>query len=65
MESWIKIKHKQKIKIKNKVEALQWPSQRLNPSEMVWYDFKQAIHASKPSSVAEFCKEKWAKIPVI
>ncbi len=38
----------------------------LNPTEMLWHDLKQTIHARKPSNVAElkqFCKEEWAKIP--
>ncbi|KAF7650410.1 hypothetical protein LDENG_00126420 [Lucifuga dentata] len=37
----------------------------LNPIEMLWHDLKQAVHARKPSNVAElkqFCKEEWAKI---
>lgn len=36
-----------------------------NPTEMLWPDLKQAIHAQTPSSVAEskFCKEKWVEIP--
>ncbi|KAF7650076.1 hypothetical protein LDENG_00131870 [Lucifuga dentata] len=37
----------------------------LNPIEMLWHNLKQAVHARKPSNVAElkqFCKEEWAKI---
>lgn len=42
------------------------PSQSgFNPTEMLWPDLKQAIHAQNPFSVAEskFCKEKWEEIP--
>ena len=49
---------------KNKMKVLEWPSQ--SPIEMLWRDLKHAVHAWKPSNVAElkqFCKEKWAKIP--
>jgi len=38
----------------------------VNPIEMLWHDLKQAVHARKPSNVAElkqFSKEAWAKIP--
>ncbi len=38
----------------------------LNPTEMLWHDLKKAVHARKPSNVAElqqFCQEEWAKIP--
>ncbi len=38
----------------------------LNPTEMLWHDLKKAVHAQKPSNVAElqqFCQEEWAKIP--
>ncbi|KAK1796512.1 hypothetical protein P4O66_009548 [Electrophorus voltai] len=53
---------------KNKMKTLEWPSQSpdLNPIEMLWHDLKNAIHAQKPSNVAEFqqfCKDEWAKIP--
>lgn len=37
----------------------------LNPTKMLWYDFKQAVHAWKPPKVAElkkFCKAEWGKI---
>ena len=33
---------------------------------MLWRDPKKAVHARKPSNVAElqqFCKDEWAKIP--
>ncbi|KAI4895768.1 hypothetical protein NFI96_024067, partial [Prochilodus magdalenae] len=53
---------------KNKVKTLEWPSQRpdLNPIEMLWHDLKKAVHAGKPTDVAElqqFCKDGVAKIP--
>ncbi|KAK1795605.1 hypothetical protein P4O66_001100 [Electrophorus voltai] len=53
---------------KNKMKTLEWPSQSpdLNPIEMLWHDLKKAVHAHKPSNVAElqqFCKDEWAKIP--
>ena len=53
---------------KEKIKVLEWPSQSpdLNLVEMWWHDLKLAIHARKPSNVAElkqFCKEEWAKIP--
>ena len=53
---------------KNNVKTLEWPSQSpdLNPIEMLWHDLKKAVHARKPSNVAElqqFCKDEWAKIP--
>lgn len=38
----------------------------LDPTEMLWHDLKQAVHAQKPFSVAEtnqFCKEEWTSIP--
>ncbi|KAI3369656.1 hypothetical protein L3Q82_025368, partial [Scortum barcoo] len=49
---------------KNKMKTLeQWPSQSpdLNPIEMLWHDLKKAVHARKPSNVAElqqFCKDE-------
>ena len=53
---------------KNKMRTLEWPRQSpdLNPIEMLWHDLKTAVHARKPSSVAElqqFCKDYWAKFP--
>ncbi len=53
---------------KNKMKTLEWPSQSpdLNPIEMLWHDLKKAVHARKPSNVAElqqFCQDEWAKIP--
>ncbi len=50
---------------KNKME---WPSQSpdLNPFEMLWHDIKKAVHARKPSNVAEllqFFQDEWAKMP--
>ena len=53
---------------KPKMKVLEWPSQSLdlNPIEMLWHDLKQAVHAQKPSNVAElkqFYKEEWAKCP--
>ncbi len=53
---------------KNKMKTLEWPSQSpdLNPIEMLWHDLKKAVHAQKPSNVAElqqFCQDEWAKIP--
>ncbi len=40
---------------KNKMKTLEWPSQSpdLNPIEMLWHDLKKAVHARKPSNVAE------------
>ncbi|KAK1798040.1 hypothetical protein P4O66_000540 [Electrophorus voltai] len=51
---------------KNKMKTLEWPSQSpdLNPIEMLWHDLKNAVHAGKPSNVAElqqFCKDEWDK----
>ncbi|KAF7640594.1 hypothetical protein LDENG_00031440, partial [Lucifuga dentata] len=42
-------------KKKNKMKVLEWPSQSpgLNPIGMLWHDLKQAVHARKPSNVAE------------
>ncbi|KAK3550030.1 hypothetical protein QTP86_018655, partial [Hemibagrus guttatus] len=50
---------------KNKMKTLEWSSQSpdLNPIEMLWHDLKKVVHARKPSNVAEFCKDEWAKIP--
>ena len=53
---------------KNKMKTLEWPSQSpdLNPIEMLWHDLKKAVHARKPSNVAElqqFCIDEWTKIP--
>ncbi len=53
---------------KNKMKTLEWPSQSpdLNPIEMLWHDLKKAVHARKPSNVAElqqFCQYELAKIP--
>ncbi len=53
---------------KNKMKTLELPSQSpdLNPIEMLWHDLKKAVHAQKPSNVAElqqFCQDEWAKIP--
>ena len=50
------------------MKVLEWPSQSpdLNLIEMLWRDLKKAVHARKPSNVAElkqFCKEEWDKIP--
>uniref|UniRef100_A0A9J8AA81 Transposase n=1 Tax=Cyprinus carpio carpio TaxID=630221 RepID=A0A9J8AA81_CYPCA len=47
----------------NKMKTLEWPSQSpdLNPIVMLWRDLKKAVHARKPSNVAElqqFCKEE-------
>ncbi|XP_054617690.1 3-keto-steroid reductase isoform X2 [Dunckerocampus dactyliophorus] len=49
---------------KNKMKTLEWPSQSpdLNPIGMLWHDLKKALHAGKPSNVAEllqFCKDEW------
>ncbi len=49
------------------MKTLEWPSQSpdLNPIEMLWHDLKKAVHARKPSNVAElqqFCQDEWAKI---
>ncbi len=49
---------------KNKMKTLEWPSQSpdLNPIEMLWHDLKKAVHARKPSNVAElqqFCQDEW------
>lgn len=43
--------------------VLEWSCQNfdLSPNEMLWQDFKQAVHAEKTFSVAEFykfCKEE-------
>uniref|UniRef100_A0A8C1VXN7 Transposase n=1 Tax=Cyprinus carpio TaxID=7962 RepID=A0A8C1VXN7_CYPCA len=53
---------------KNKMKTLEWPSQSpdLNPIEMLWHDLKKAVHAQKPSNVAElqqFFIDEWIKIP--
>ena len=58
---WFKGKH---------VNVLEWPSQSpdLNPIENLWSDLKIAVHKRKPSNLKEleqFCKEEWAKIPVV
>ena len=52
------------------VNVLEWPSQSsdLNPIENLWSDLKIAVHKRKPSNLKEreqFCKEEWAKIPVV
>ena len=52
----------------NKRKTFEWPSQSpdLNPIEMLWHYLKKAVHARKPSNVAElqqYCKDEWAKIP--
>jgi hypothetical protein len=52
----------------NKFEVLEWPSQSpdLILIEMLWQDFKQAVHAWKPTNVVELkqcCMEEWAKSP--
>ncbi len=51
---------------KNKIKVLEWPNQSpdLNPTEMLWHDLKQSIHARKPSNVVElkqFCKKSGPK----
>ncbi len=61
-------KHTSEWLKKNKMKTLEWPSQRpdLNPIEMLWHDLKKAVHARKPSNVAElqqFCQDEWVKIP--
>ncbi len=53
---------------KNKMKTSEWPSQSpdLSSIEMLWHDLKKAVHARKPSNVAElqqFCQDEWAKIP--
>ncbi len=61
-------KHTSEWLKKNKMKTLEWPSQSpdLNHIEMKWHDLKKAVHARKPSNVAElqqFCQDEWAKIP--
>lgn len=31
--------------------------------EMLWHDLKKAVHAQKPSNVADLQQDDWAKIP--
>ena len=52
----------------NTFEVWERPSQSpdLIPMEMMWKDLKRAVHAWKPTNVAElkqFCIQEWAKIP--
>lgn len=58
----------QKWLTENRVKVLQWPSQSpdLNIIEALWGDLKQAVHARRPTNLAELerlCYEEWAKIP--
>ena len=58
---WFKGKH---------VNVLECSSQSpdLNPIENLWSDLKIAVHKSKPfnlKDLEQFCKEEWAKIPVV
>lgn len=38
---------------KSKMKVLQWPSESLDLYQIKMRDFKQAVHAQKPSDVAE------------
>lgn len=42
-----------------------WQSSDLDPTEMLWHDLENAVHAQNPSSVTQlqrFCKNAWLQL---
>ena len=63
------LKHTSKVVAKwlkdNKVKVLEWPSQNLNPIEILWAELKKCVRARRPRNLTQLhqlCQEVWAKI---